>query len=119
MLALGASARRGLPPRRRISASRSAEADIAAWDISILPDGTGLPPGSGTPAQGAPIYAEKCAPATARTASGGPGGPLVGGPSAERDGIDSAEDDRQLLALRHDAVRLHPPRDAVADSRSR
>ena len=24
-------------------------ADIAAWDISILPDGTGLPPGSGTP----------------------------------------------------------------------
>ena len=29
-------------------------ADIAAWDISILPDGTGLPPGSGTPAQGAP-----------------------------------------------------------------
>jgi len=35
-------------------------ADIAAWDISILPDGTGLPPGSGTPAQGARIYAEKC-----------------------------------------------------------
>src|SRR5438094_8939290 len=36
-------------------------ADIAAWDISILPDGSGLPPGSGTPAQGAPIYAQKCA----------------------------------------------------------
>src|SRR4030081_1240051 len=29
------------------------EAAIAAWDISILPDGTGLPKGSGTPAQGA------------------------------------------------------------------
>ena len=28
-------------------------ADLAAWDISVLPDGTGLPPGSGTPAQGA------------------------------------------------------------------
>ena len=38
-----------------------AEADIKAWDIAILPDGTGLPPGSGTPAQGAPIYAQKCA----------------------------------------------------------
>jgi cytochrome c len=37
------------------------EAAIAAWDISILPDGTGLPKGSGTPAQGAVIYAEKCA----------------------------------------------------------
>jgi mono/diheme cytochrome c family protein len=36
------------------------EAAIAAWDISILPDGTGLPKGSGTPAQGAVIYAEKC-----------------------------------------------------------
>ena len=36
------------------------EAAIAAWDISILPDGTGLPKGSGTPAQGAAIYAEKC-----------------------------------------------------------
>src|SRR6266853_1497497 len=28
-------------------------ADIAAWDISIMPDGTGLPIGGGTPAQGA------------------------------------------------------------------
>jgi S-disulfanyl-L-cysteine oxidoreductase SoxD len=35
-------------------------ADVAAWDISIMPDGTGLPPGSGTPAQGERIYAEKC-----------------------------------------------------------
>ena len=37
------------------------EADVKAWDIAILPDGTNLPPGSGTPAQGAPIYAQKCA----------------------------------------------------------
>jgi len=36
------------------------EADIAAWNIDILPDGSGLPPGSGTPAQGAKVYAEKC-----------------------------------------------------------
>jgi S-disulfanyl-L-cysteine oxidoreductase SoxD len=35
-------------------------ADIVEWDISVMPDGTGLPPGSGTPAQGARIYAEKC-----------------------------------------------------------
>jgi len=37
------------------------EAAIANWDISIMPDGAGLPKGSGTPAQGAPIFAEKCA----------------------------------------------------------
>ena len=27
--------------------------EVAAWDVSIPPDGAGLPPGSGTPAQGA------------------------------------------------------------------
>ena len=37
-----------------------AESDVKGWDISILPDGTGLPPGSGTAAQGARVYAEKC-----------------------------------------------------------
>ena len=37
------------------------EADIAAWNIDVLPDGSGLPPGSGTAKQGAPIYAQKCA----------------------------------------------------------
>ena len=36
-------------------------ADLAAWDTSIMPDGAGLPVGSGTAAQGAPIYAKKCA----------------------------------------------------------
>jgi len=47
------------------------EAAIAAWDISILPDGTGLPKGSGTPAQGAPIYAEKCAACHGDNGKGG------------------------------------------------
>jgi len=36
-------------------------ADLAAWDINVLPDGSGLPKGSGTAAQGATIYAQKCA----------------------------------------------------------
>ena len=36
------------------------EADLAKWDMSIGPDGKGLPAGSGTPAQGAAIFAEKC-----------------------------------------------------------
>ena len=33
-------------------------ADLAPWDISIAPDGIGLPPGSGTSTQGAKVYAE-------------------------------------------------------------
>ena len=36
------------------------EADLALWDISIRPDGKGLPAGGGTPTQGAVIYAQKC-----------------------------------------------------------
>jgi cytochrome c len=37
------------------------EADIAAWNIDALPDGTGLPPGSGNAKQGAAVYSQKCA----------------------------------------------------------
>jgi len=58
------------------------EADVAAWDISIMPDGSGLPPGRGTPAAGARVYAEKCAACHGENgikpvAAGA--GPLVGG----------------------------------------
>ena len=59
-------------------------AEIAAWDISILPDGTGLPPGSGTPAQGARIYAEKCAACHGENAKGGVNAALVGGGPLDR-----------------------------------
>jgi cytochrome c len=37
------------------------EADVAQWDIAILPNGSNLPPGQGTAVEGAKIYAEKCA----------------------------------------------------------
>ncbi len=37
-----------------------ATSDIAAWDTSIMPDGSGLPAGRGTAAQGAQIFAGKC-----------------------------------------------------------
>lgn len=36
-------------------------AEIAGWDIDVRPDGTGLPPGRGTVAQGQDIYDAKCA----------------------------------------------------------
>ena len=54
------------------------EADITAWDISIQPDGTGLPKGSGTSAQGVAIYAEKCAACHGDNGrGGGPAAALV------------------------------------------
>ncbi len=58
------------------------EADIKQWDIAILPDGSNLPPGSGTVAQGAQIYAQKCVACHGENGKGGgaPGaGPLAGG----------------------------------------
>ena len=55
------------------------EADVAAWDISILPDGTGLPPGSGTAEQGSKIFAAKCAVCHGENAKGGTAAALVGG----------------------------------------
>jgi cytochrome c len=54
-------------------------AEIAAWDISIMPDGAGLPPGSGTPAQGSRIYAEKCATCHGLNGKGGVAAALIGG----------------------------------------
>ena len=47
------------------------DADIKQWDIAILPDGTNLPPGNGTPAQGAKIFAEKCSACHGNAAKGG------------------------------------------------
>jgi len=55
--------------------------DIAPWDISIMPDGTGLPPGSGTPAQGAPIFAQKCAACHGDKGTGGIAASVTAGPS--------------------------------------
>ena len=55
------------------------EADAKAWDISIAPDGKGLPEGSGTPAQGAMVYVQKCASCHGEKGEGGLGPRLVGG----------------------------------------
>jgi cytochrome c len=63
------------------------EADIAAWDISIMPDGAGLPPGRGTAAEGVRVYAEKCAACHGEhgVKPVAPGaGPLVGGGKLDR-----------------------------------
>ena len=55
-------------------------AELAAWDIHVLADGTNLPRGSGTSAQGAPIYAQKCAHCHGEGGKGGPNAALVGAP---------------------------------------
>ena len=53
--------------------------ELAAWDINILPDGTGLPPGAGKPTEGARIYVAKCAMCHGENGKGGTNARLVGG----------------------------------------
>jgi len=54
-------------------------AEYAAWDISIQPDGGGLPPGSGSASAGAEIYAAKCRSCHGAEGGGQPNDRLVGG----------------------------------------
>ena len=54
--------------------------ELAAWDLHVLPDGSNLPKGSGTPAQGATIYAQKCAHCHGEGTKGGVNAALVGSP---------------------------------------
>ena len=56
-----------------------APADIAPWDISIGPDGVGLPPGRGTAAQGETVFAAKCQACHGEKGAGRPNDRLVGG----------------------------------------
>lgn len=54
-------------------------AEIAGWDVSIPPDGRGLPTGAGTPAEGALVYAQKCQACHGDKGVGGPNDRLAGG----------------------------------------
>ena len=44
--------------------------EIRKLDIDVMPDGRGLPPGKGTVAEGAAIYAAKCASCHGKTGEG-------------------------------------------------
>lgn len=58
---------------------------VVAWDVSIAPDGKGLPPGSGTPSQGAAIYTAHCQACHGKDGAGKPNDRLVGGQGTLRD----------------------------------
>ncbi len=53
--------------------------EITAVDSSILPDGTGLPPGQGTAKAGEAIYRSQCASCHGEKGAGGTSDRLVGG----------------------------------------
>jgi S-disulfanyl-L-cysteine oxidoreductase SoxD len=69
------------------------EADIKQWDIAIMPDGSNLPAGSGTPAKGAKIFAEKCSACHGDAGKGGvaPFYPSLVGGQPLTNGIDTVK----------------------------
>jgi cytochrome c len=72
-----ASAATPAPPKLGRAATPD---EIARIDISIPPDGKGLPSGSGSVAQGAMVFAQKCAVCHGANAEGTPSGDrLIGG----------------------------------------
>jgi cytochrome c len=73
-----ASAALAATPSPNLGRAPSAD-ELAAIDISIAPDGRGLPAGSGTVEQGAVVYAAKCQACHGANGVGGPNDRLTGG----------------------------------------
>ncbi len=57
---------------------RATDKEIQALNISIMPDGRGLPVGAGTVATGEGVYKTKCAFCHGKNGTEGPSAPLVG-----------------------------------------
>jgi len=53
--------------------------EVKVADIDVLPDGRGLPPGSGTAERGRDLYARRCAACHGASGKEGPADILVGG----------------------------------------
>ena len=70
--------------------------EIEAWDISIGPDGKGLPPGQGSAKDGAPIFAAKCAVCHGDQGQGAKIGPRVVGGIADTETLASLKPVRSV-----------------------
>src|SRR5260370_41397522 len=88
------------------------EADLALWDISVGPDGVGLPQGSGTPAQGKPVYEQKCELCHGKEASGGKNATL--GSTKDRTVTNYVPHATTIFDFTRRAMPPHPPKSLTA-----
>jgi mono/diheme cytochrome c family protein len=82
LLMLGGTAMAQTPGYKNVGRTPTKQ-EIEAWDISVGPDGKGLPEGHGTAKEGAPIFAAKCAVCHGAEGEGGKIGPRVVGGIAD------------------------------------
>lgn len=75
------------------------EDEIAAWDIDIMPDGTGLPAGEGSVAEGKSIYEQKCMACHGVEGTGGPNDQLVGRLPGDAFVMDTDLSQRRMKAV--------------------
>jgi len=78
LIAAGAAPAAAQLPTYGVGRPPTAE-EVKTWDLTVPPDGQGLPPGSGTSALGKPIYAERCASCHGEKGEDPKYSPLVGG----------------------------------------
>lgn len=65
-------------PSRFGFGAEASEARIALWDVDVKPNGEGLPPGSGTVAEGETVFRTHCIACHGPTGTEGPNDQLVG-----------------------------------------
>jgi S-disulfanyl-L-cysteine oxidoreductase SoxD len=94
-LVLGGAAPAQTPEYKNIGRTPTQQ-EIQAWDISIGPDGKGLPPGQGSAKDGAPIFAAKCAVCHGDQGQGGKIGPRVVGGIADTETLASLKPVRSV-----------------------
>jgi S-disulfanyl-L-cysteine oxidoreductase SoxD len=88
---------------------------VARWNLSVYPDGRGLPPGQGTAAQGRSIYRDRCAKCHGPEGEGGSGGTLVGrGPLTDPDPDQTVGNYWPYATTLFDFIRRAMPMDAPA-----
>lgn len=69
-----------VPSKGKFGLGRQATDDeIAAWNVDVMPDGTGLPDGSGSVADGEGLFSEKCASCHGEFAEGVDNWPKLAG----------------------------------------
>jgi S-disulfanyl-L-cysteine oxidoreductase SoxD len=117
---LGASAARAADPAPQPAATprlgQPASAELVArWNLSVYPDGRGLPVGRGTAAQGRLIYQTRCAKCHGADGEGGSGGTLVGrGPLTDPEPDQTVGNYWPYATTLFDYIRRAMPMDAPA-----